>query len=509
MSNSSSSLVPRRLWPASFLTAVSLLVALSSFAQTNPQSDNRTSASAPAATLGQWSTPANWGVEAIHLALLHTGKVLGFGYPQGDATFVPAMLLDPTTGDVKDVTLPFTGDFFCAAQSILSDGRVFVTGGLIGNPFPGVPDWGINQTAFFDPATEAWTAGPNMHYARWYPTSVEINDGTILEVTGKDENAHYEPINESYDPVANTWKVLPPPANVSAGHDTYLKLKLLPSGKVFNAGADAQTMVFSPSTNIWKPLGTMTFGTRYHGAAVLMPGNPNKVLALAGTQNYMGGGATNTAEVIDTSASDPQWVPVHAMNHARYNANFTILADGTVLAVGGATLSRYDGPVMTPEIYDPVGDTWTDMADQSAARPYHSTALLLADGRVISAGSDNPANYTYDKQYDIFSPPYLFKGPRPSITSVSTTSLGYNQAFTITTPQPTKVASVAMIRAGAVTHDNDMDQRYLTLTFTPGTGLLNVTTPVNASTAPPGWYMVVILSKQGVPSIAQWVQIGS
>jgi hypothetical protein len=276
---------------------------------------------------------------------------------------------------------------------------------------------------------------------------------------------------------------------------------------MFMAGADAETMVFSPHTNLWKPLGTMNFGDRYHGAAVISPANLNKVYAFGGTQTYMGGGATATAEVIDTSATSPQWTYVASQNIARYNANYVILMDGTILSVGGATLDRYDGPVMTPEIYDPVADKWTKMVDQSAARPYHSTAILLPDGTVLSAGSDNPNNYTYDKQYDIFSPPYLFKGPRPNFT-ITSTSLGYNQAFTINTAQPTRVGKVAMVRPGAVTHDNDMDQRYVLLNFTVGSGVLNVTSPINGSTAPPGWYMLTIVSNQGVPAVAQWVQVG-
>ena len=263
----------RKVWSATLVTAVALLLAISASAEPKPQPQTSTQGVGNAATTGQWSTPANWGVEAIHLILLHSGKVLGFGYPQGDATNVPAMLLNPTTGDVKDVTVPWpNSDFFCGAQTVLSDGRVLVTGGLLGNPYPGVPDYGIALTGFFDPVSETWTQGKNMNYSRWYPTSIELNDGTILEVTGKDQNAHYVEINESYDPVADKWTILPPSANVSHGHDTYLKLHVLPTGKVFDAGADAETMVFSPKTNIWKPLGTMNFGDRYHGAAVLMPG---------------------------------------------------------------------------------------------------------------------------------------------------------------------------------------------------------------------------------------------
>lgn len=459
-----------------------------------------------AAQVGVWSTPQQLGVVAIHAAMLHTGKVLFWWYPKGTATRSPAKLYDYATGTITDASVSFDGDFFCSGATMMKDGRLMIIGGLFGNPHPHVLDLGIKLTAIFDPVTETWTQGPDMNFARWYPTAVELNDGKILALTGKDETGTKMVLPmEVYDPSTNVWTTLPSSANIGPMSDSYLKMKLLPSGKIAMAGANAQSLLFNPMTNKWTKSARMNFGNRYHGASVLLPGL-NKVFTAGGTLTYPGGGSTATAEVIDFSQATPAWNYVAPMNFPRYNSNLVLLADGTVMEIGGAQVSRYSQPVMTPEIYDPVADTWTEMADQPNPRTYHSTALLLPDGTVISAGSDDPDNQPSGLEYEIFSPPYLFKGARPTITSAPT-SITYWQRFLVSTPDAPNISRVALIRPGVTTHDNDFDQRYVDLTFSKGNGQILVTAPPNANSAPPGWYMLVLLNADGVPSIMPFLQL--
>jgi hypothetical protein len=291
-------------------------------------------------------------------------------------------------------------------------------------------------------------------------------------------------------------------------------MKLMPTGQLFLAGANTQSESFNPLTNVWTNVAKLNFGPRYHGATVLLPGTPTKpltqVLDVGGTQTFSGGGATATAEVIDLSAKTPTWTYINPINIPRYNANLVILADGNLLYVGGAQSSKYDSPVTIPELYNVGTGMWTEMADQGAYRPYHSTALLLPDGTVYSAGSDDPG-ITTDETFQIFSPPYLFNqqgGPaaRPNIKTYPST-LTYNQQFTLTTPQASTIKSVALVRPGATTHDNDMDQRYVPLAYTVGNQSLTVTSPLNANYAPPGYYMIVIVNTNGVPSVMPFTQL--
>jgi hypothetical protein len=125
----------------------------------------------------------------------------------------------------------------------------------------------------------------------------------------------------------------------------------------------------------------------------------------------------------------------------------------------------------------------------------------------------NPPNVTYENRVELYKPAYLFKADgtlatRPVISSVPTASIGYNATFTVQSPDASKILKVVLIRPGAPTHAFDTEQRLVGLTFTSTpTGSLTVTSPPNAQIAPPGYYMLFILNKAGVPSVAQFVQL--
>jgi hypothetical protein len=144
------------------------------------------------------------------------------------------------------------------------------------------------------------------------------------------------------------------------------------------------------------------------------------------------------------------------------------------------------------------------MAAQRVQRTYHSTAVLLPDGRVLSAGSDfGPGQETVE----IYSPPYLFRGSRPSIASAPP-SVPYGESFRIETPEASEISRVALIRPGSTTHAVDFDQRYVDLTFAETSGAVEAVAPSSPAAAPPGYYMLFILDEAGVPSVAEFVHLG-
>ena len=208
------------------------------------------------------------------------------------------------------------------------------------------------------------------------------------------------------------------------------------------------------------------------------------------------------------------------MNFPRRQHNATILPDGTVLVTGGGgggppgsdeafnNLSPGQ-PVHIAELWDPQIGQWTMLAAEQTDRCYHSTAVLLPDGRVLSAGggefilnegtprqvANSPQNTHYDAQ--LFSPPYLFKGPQPQITSAPD-SVQYSDHIRDRHRPAAADRDLSLIRLSSVTHSFNAGQRINFLPFQVTGGTLTVTAPPNANVCPPGHYMLFILDQQGV-----------
>ena len=200
------------------------------------------------------------------------------------------------------------------------------------------------------------------------------------------------------------------------------------------------------------------------------------------------------------------------MAHPRAYQNMTMLPDGTVLVSGGMTTS--DGTdltkaVLPAEIWNPDTETWTTVASLQNGREYHSTALLLPDGRVLMSGGGRLGGRAENQDNaEIYSPPYLFKGPRPTITA-SPPGAGYGATFDVSTPNAAQISKVSLIRSPSVTHAIDMNQRFQFLNFTPGTGKVTVTAPANANLAPPGDYLLYLVDTNGVPSTGSFVRLST
>jgi hypothetical protein len=462
-----------------------------------------------ASQVGSWTAPVdlcppdgNCAIGA-NLAVMHNGLLLFYYFPRpGSGPGSRAVTLDPNTGVVTDVLMTAPRDIFCSGISIMPNGQVLSTGGNIPNPPNNHSgDW---NTDIFDPVTSTWILGQDMNYARWYPSTIELSDGTMLEMSGPNEDGtKIQNVLETYNYNTGIWTALPSSANMPAvtlDGTAYPRLTLLKNGKVFLSAPSTKSYLFDPIANSWRFVASPLFGHRYYAPHVLLPGL-TKILVAGGSPISKNGTGTttNTAEIIDISVKTPVWQYATSMNIARMNSNLVLLADGTVLAVGGGGGGgRFANPVLTPELYDPNTGLWTPMADQAAPRTYHSTAALLPDGRVLSAGADDRG--PLQQSYEIFSPPYLFNGARPTITSAPT-SITYKTQFTISTPDAASITRVALIRPAATTHANNMDQRYVDLTFTLGANQITATTPSNGGYAPPGYYMLVIVNSSGVPSV--------
>jgi hypothetical protein len=465
---------------------------------------DRSAAGIPAATLGRWSVPFELHVIGTHSTLLPNGKVLLFSYPAQGEHGSDTWTWDGTTGASAQVRTLLRRDVFCSGHSVLPDGRAFVTGGTM---------WGTHtfrgahETTLFDPRTSNWSRGPGMAFARWYPTNLTLPNGDVLIVSGTDTNEELVPVIEHYSVAANSITALPASADKLVSE--YPRLHVLPSGKVFMAGQEAETFLLDPETAQWTFVDTMNFGDRYSGTSVLLPGL-QKVLALGGNQidpeapTLGTNPPTDTAEIIDLSQPAPRWRTTNPMHYAREHANAVLLPDGTVLVVGGGQSGLYRKPVKASELFDPETETWTVLAAQIAPREYHSAAVLLPDGRVLSTGMDSGK---WKRTGEVYSPPYLFRGPRPTITSAPS-AIAYGSTFTLATPNAAGIRKVALLRPGSVTHSVNFEQRYVALAFSASEGQLSIEAPAGGTIAPPGWYMLFLVNAGGVPSVAAWVHVG-
>jgi hypothetical protein len=457
-------------------------------------------------SVGQWSTVYTWPDLPIHLHLLPNGKVLSWAdgnRPETSASqpgSVNAHVVDIPAGQPPGDSVSVLNsktDIFCSGHAFLSDGRLFVTGGRSVGPAQGVPDVNI-----FDYRGNTWTtkADYSAEYARWYASALTLPNGEVLLLSGT--------IDDINDPnlLPQVWKTgqggFRDLTSAKLKLQNYPKLHVAPNGKVFHVGPEKATRFLDTSgTGSWTAGPSRKFSSRKTGASVMY--DDGKILIVGG-----GDPPTKTAEFIDLKAASLAWQYASSMTYARRHINATVLADGKVLVTGGTSKSGNDasGAVLAAEMWDPAtGPTgsWTTLASMQVPRLYHSTAILLPDGRVLSAGG-NKAN----KNAEIYSPPYLFKGARPTI-SAAPASVSYGQTFSVQTPDAEAINKVRLIRLSSVTHSTNMNQRAGTLSFTKVSGSLNVTIPSNPNASPPGDYMLFILNTEGVPSIAKIIAVGA
>ena len=204
------------------------------------------------------------------------------------------------------------------------------------------------------------------------------------------------------------------------------------------------------------------------------------------------------------------------LNIGRGHFNTTLLPDGSILSNGGGYGRRdntlYADPVYEAELLTPGSPTWRDVGIEADARTYHSTALLLPDGSVLSAGDDRdiaPEHITAaNRTAQVYSPPYLFAGARPTITSIPV-NVDYDASFAVGVGgDPADVTHAALVRPGAVTHANNMSQQVIELPVTAEPGGLGLRSPLDATVAPPGYYMLFVQNAAGAMSVGRWIHVG-
>jgi hypothetical protein len=448
-----------------------------------------------ATVVGSWSAPVTLPTVAVNLVLLKNNTVLF--YEDGASTTV----WDYTNSVFTSI--PATPDLFCSGHADLPDGRILVVGGYGGSS----TNIGIANAEIFDPSLNKWTAIPNTAYKRWYPTATPLADGRVMVTGGWQTSSHTNAgIPEIYDPSTNLWTQL---TKANNPFETYPFIIQLTDGRLLHVGGTEYPTVtefLDLTTQTW----TSVDARIIDGASATMY-LPNKILkAGSATDSQNAGPSSNTAFTLDMTQTTPMWQQVPSMAYPRSFMNLTELPDGTVLATGGETDKNggnIANAVYAAELWSPATQTWTTMASMHTPREYHSTALLLPDGRVLQSGMGADfGNVPDEMTAEFYSPPYLFKGTRPTITSAPT-GVAFGANFFVGTPDGATITSAVLIRTAAVTHFFDQNTRFVPVTFTQTTGGLTITAPANGNIASPGYYMLFLVNSNGVPAIAPILQL--
>ena len=493
---------------------------------------------------GEWSPPISFGIVPVAVANLPDGRLITWSsqFPNtflevGDGqTFTE--IFDPglgTHGTALGSTVTQTNhDMFCPGVNILDDGRILSAGGT-----------SSERTSIYNPETEIWTRADDMNIPRGYQGNVTTAEGWVFTLGGSWSQG--SSINGGKDAELWTpetgWVLLPgiKGDDIYNANDLSLEqqglyrvdnhLWLWPAsdGSLFHAGPseDMHWIDINANGGAGAIVGAGSRASDTYsmkGTTVMF--DIDKILKVGGAESYGGNPnpagppGKNSTYVIDISGGYGSTASVSSagpLAFGRTMHNSTVLPNGEVLVTGGldhAEVFTDTGARLSAEIYNPTANTWRTVAGMSTPRTYHSVAILMTDGRVFVGGGGLCDSNLYNNCNDwmnaeIYSPPYLFNASgnlaaRPTITAPETAD--YNSSISVT--GSSGISEMSLIRFSAATHSTNNEQRRIPVSFSGTNGNYNVNIP-NRNLLPPGYYMLFALDGNGVPSIAETIQIGN
>ncbi|ORX84206.1 hypothetical protein K493DRAFT_411587 [Basidiobolus meristosporus CBS 931.73] len=497
---------------------------------------------------GQWDLIGHSGVSAMHMALTHTNHVIILDRVQrASKIYLPTgeyawgTEYDLETNTVRPLNLK--SNTFCSAGGFLEDGTLINVAGSQGRR---KIEEGFNGIRSFKPCTDKFCDfnqdfNVTLHSKRWYPTVENLADGRLFILGGSSTTCATNS-KEINVPSFELYPHLPEDPfqgekhfqfmEDTLPHNLYPAVHLLPDGNLFIFSNTRSVILDTKTWEIKRELPEIPGGVRTYpltGGSILLPLSPDndyqaEVLICGGSTRYWKKSpGLKTCARINLDEPDAKW-ELEDMPMPRVMPDLLALPDGRILIVNGveigtAGFNRAQVPTFSPVVYDPSapkGQRFSTWSPSAIPRVYHSTALLIPDGRVFVAGSNPNADALWEKvdfpteyRVEAFSPPYLFADqPRPVIESMQQ-SVKYGEEFDIeiqTFGSDPDIA-VTMMHSGFVTHSTHMNHRAVKLDVVRKTGgKVTVRAPPRPAIAPPKYYMVFVL-EDGIPSVAKWIQL--
>lgn len=461
-------------------------------------------------TGGQWGPVEDWPLMAIHAALDKNGNVVTYG-TNGDGLQTGRFYYDvwqPNgTATAGHTTLNNTTqtDLFCSLQLNRADnGDMLLFGG---------DNWtGSGTTNTGNPDINVLTADstrisslPGMKRSRWYATGTTLPDGSIYVqggTGGERQPERWTPENGS--------ALLP--LNTAALNYFYPHNFVIPDGRIFGIDTAGRMYFISADLTSVTRAGQIPTGLTGGNSATAVMYQPGKIIHF--------GGKSRAVYLIDVTTGQAVVNRTADLSSIRHWVTGTLLPDGRVLATGGAAKDsqiRSGDPISTygvnnsAEIWNPATGQWTVGDEAQVARLYHSTALLLPDGRVLTAGSGSPGPETRTDA-EIYSPDYLVTAnggatSRPAITGMARTAVTPGHELNLTVNAPSGVSRVTLVKTGSVTHSFNMEQRFVELPFSKSGNAISAWLPESSAVVTPGYYLLSVIDGNGIPSVSEMVHV--
>ncbi|MCX5200989.1 DUF1929 domain-containing protein [Streptomyces sp. NBC_00237] len=382
---------------------------------------------------------------------------------------------------------------------------------------------GIREAYEFDPVAEKYITVDPMNEARWYPSLTTLKDGKVLATSGLDDIGQIVPgKDEIYDPKTKTWKY----TGFERRLPTYPSLFTLNSGKLIYTGSNAgygpadvgrEPGIWDLTNNSFKKIPGMSDPDQLETSASVMlpPAQDQRFMVIGGGGVGESEKSTEKTRLVDADDDNPTFKDGPSLDKGTRYPSASLMPDDTVLITGGSEdyRGRSDSNIKEARSFDPKTNKLKRLADPEVGRNYHSSSVLLPDGRVMVAGSDslysdkaNTRPGVFEQRIEIYTPPYLYRDSRPKLND-GPKKIARGGTGTFTSQHASSIKTAKLMRPSAVTHMTDMDQRSIALEFKKTADGITVTVPKNQALVPSGYYMLFVTDDQGTPSEAVWVEV--
>ena len=461
---------------------------------------------------GSWGSLKDWPLIGLHSIVTQDGKVLTFGTDSNgmqSGAFIYD-LWDPVTDTHTTLDNKTATDIFCSAAIILPGTNQIVIGGGDGQP-QGATNTGVDDVNFFDNDDYSLTQSTvgEMNFARWYPTMVSLPSGQLIILGGRGGKSEPGVAVPEIFTEGEGWRKLDGAADPDlVPHNSYPRAFVNGDGNIvyFASGKGTtgatEVRVLDPSGNgSLETIATLPFNHGWATPAIMYEAGKVLISATNGDMWTM-----------DITGSTPVFTQTESLSQLRNWSDLTVMADGKVLVNGGTSNGNKEaGSDKTAAIWDPETGTWDYTVDEINPRLYHSGSVLLADGTILSLGggaAGSSENNYIDAQ--IYKPPYLYDdngqlATRPIITGAPE-DLIPGETFTI--QADSTISKMTLVKNGAATHSFNMEARMVNLEYVQDSnGTITVTLPENANEVTAGSWMLFAFDENGVPAQAPIVAI--